>query len=68
MNLLTTKDLGNYFNRSSRTILRWRRRGIIPPPDRIIVGSPFWQKETVEAVGKISASELKTEYAAEDLQ
>ncbi len=49
--LLTVKDLAKYFKRTPRTIYRWRREGILPPPDRVLAGSPYWDGETVAEIG-----------------
>ena len=52
--LLTVNDLARMFRRSHRTIHRWRQKGIIPPTDRKVAGSPFWEADTIAIIGKPS--------------
>jgi hypothetical protein len=45
--LLPTSGVGARYNRSSRTIDRWVREGVIPPP-RYIRGLKYWDEEELD--------------------
>jgi hypothetical protein len=41
--------LSERYRRSPRTIHRWKREKILPPPDVTINDRDFWYPETIEA-------------------
>jgi hypothetical protein len=47
--LFQNTDLTNRYGRTQRTVDRWKRKKILPPPDLIINGAPYWYPETIEA-------------------
>jgi hypothetical protein len=47
--LLRNEHLVARYKRSQRTIDRWKRDKIIPPPDLIINDTAHWYEETLEA-------------------
>jgi predicted site-specific integrase-resolvase len=38
-----------YGVRALRTIERWTRGGVLPPPDQVINGRPYWDEATLDA-------------------
>jgi hypothetical protein len=47
--LLRDAHLSERYSRSPRTINRWKREKILPPPDVTINGLDYWYPETIEA-------------------
>ena len=47
--LLRDAQLSMRYGRSPRTINRWKREKILPPPDVTIAGQDYWYQETIEA-------------------
>ena len=47
-NLLRNEHLVARYQRSQRTIDRWKRDKIIPPPDLIINDIAYWHEESLE--------------------
>jgi hypothetical protein len=47
--LLRNTDLVRRYGRTQRTVDRWRRDKVLPPPDLIINGAPYWYETTIEA-------------------
>jgi predicted site-specific integrase-resolvase len=45
---LRATDLAARYGADPRTIYRWRKTGVLPPPDFIINGAPFWSEEVIE--------------------
>lgn len=37
---------------SPSTRRRWQQAGIIPPPDRVIAGKPYWFESTLRGMGR----------------
>ena len=48
-NLLRDAHLSKRYDRTPRTINRWKREKILPPPDGAINGRDYWYPETIEA-------------------
>jgi hypothetical protein len=48
-NLLRDAHLSERYDRTPRTINRWKREKILPPPDMTIEGFDYWYPETIEA-------------------
>jgi len=48
-NLLRDAHLSERYDRTPRTINRWKREKILPPPDITIEGFDYWYPETIEA-------------------
>ena len=61
--LLQNADLSRRYGRSQRTVDRWKRDNILPPPDLVINGIPYWHEATIETnerarlSGKASAAD-----------
>jgi hypothetical protein len=47
--LLRDMHLSVRYSRTPRTINRWKREKILPPPDLTINGLDYWYPETIEA-------------------
>jgi len=47
--LLRNTDLLNRYGKTQRTIDRWKRDKILPPPDLVINGAPYWHEATIVA-------------------
>jgi hypothetical protein len=47
--VLRNEHLVARYKRSQRTIDRWKRTGILPPPDMTINNIAYWWEETIEA-------------------
>jgi hypothetical protein len=45
---LRAADLAARYGADPRTIYRWRKTGVPPPPDFIINNAPFWDEATIE--------------------
>jgi hypothetical protein len=45
---LRATDLAARYGADPRTIYRWRKAGVLPPPDFIINNAPFWDEESIE--------------------
>jgi len=48
-NLLRDAHLSKRYDRTPRTINRWKYLKILPPPDLTIEGFDYWYPETIEA-------------------
>lgn len=44
---------------SDMTLFRWVRKGVIPPPDRVIEGKRFWRESTIDRALGLSDHEQK---------
>jgi len=42
--------LAERWQRTTRTIARWKDEGVLPEPDLRIHGIPYWAEETIEKV------------------
>ena len=47
--LLRDIHLSKRYDRTPRTINRWKYLGILPPADLTIAGQDYWYPETIEA-------------------
>jgi hypothetical protein len=47
--LLRDAHLSKRYDRTPRTINRWKYLGILPPADLTIAGQDYWYPETIEA-------------------
>ncbi len=47
-NLLHNQHLVERYKRSQRTLDRWKRDKILPAPDMVINGKPYWYETTIE--------------------
>lgn len=47
--LLGYRELSQRLYRSVKTLRNWKCNGLLPPPDGILSGSPFWRDETITA-------------------
>jgi hypothetical protein len=45
--LLTQRALRDRYGRCAKTILRWRKLGILPAPDAVIRGEPYWRESVI---------------------
>ena len=45
------EELAAAFNRTTRTIRKWRQLGIVPPPHRIY-REPYWTQEQFDKITK----------------
>ena len=61
--LLRNADLINRYGRTQRTVDRWKRDKILPPPDLVINGAPYWYPETIEANERARLSSKASEAA-----
>jgi hypothetical protein len=46
--LFQNTDLTNRYGRTQRTVDRWKQKKILPPPDLVINGAPYWYETTIE--------------------
>jgi hypothetical protein len=46
--LIRNQDLVARYQKTQRTLDRWKADGILPPPDVIIHDVPYWYPETIE--------------------
>jgi len=46
--MLRATHLADRYNVTDRTIFRWRKTGVLPEPDLIIHGQPYWTEENIE--------------------
>jgi hypothetical protein len=47
--LLGRRAVGQrYGGKSSRTVERWKKRRVIPPPDLMILNREYWYEDTLE--------------------
>lgn len=53
--LLDVTDVARFFKRSKDTIRRWVAEGVLPPPDRVLKGRPYWTPAQIGQVGKARA-------------
>ena len=49
---LSRRHLVARYGRGGRTIRRWIKDGILPPPDFTISGYEYWYEETIEAADR----------------
>jgi hypothetical protein len=56
--LLPSRAVGErYGGKHTRTISRWWRAGVIPPPDAVVHGRPYWAEETLDRHDRERAAE-----------
>jgi DNA-binding transcriptional MerR regulator len=48
LGLLPARGVADRYGVSLRTLDRWLKRKIIPPPDRVINGRRYWYLESLE--------------------
>jgi len=49
--------LAKRYNRHPRTPKRWDEQGLLPPPDAVRNGVPYWSEETLDAHDRQSVAE-----------
>ena len=47
--MLRASHLARRYRVDPRTITRWQKSGVLPPPDLRINGLPYWNEETIAA-------------------
>ena len=52
--------LAERYGCSKRTIDRWRKRGVIPPPDATVMGHDLWLDRTLDAADKANTAKAAT--------
>ncbi len=62
--LLRNTDLINRYGKTQRTLDRWKRDKILPPPDLVINGAPYWHEATIEANERTRLSGKASDKAA----
>lgn len=48
--LINQPSLARKLDRTESTVRRWRKSGIIPPPDKTIHDRPYWYSSTLHEV------------------
>ncbi|GHA69948.1 helix-turn-helix transcriptional regulator [Streptomyces termitum] len=48
-NLWSYKDIAAHIRVQPDTVRSYRKHGLLPPPDRVESGKPYWYAETVRA-------------------
>jgi hypothetical protein len=46
--MLRASHLARRYRVDPRTITRWQKSGVLPPPDLRINGLPYWDESTIE--------------------
>jgi len=46
--MLRASHLARRYRVDPRTITRWQKSGVLPPPDLRINGLPYWNESTIE--------------------
>ena len=46
--MLRASHLARRYRVDPRTITRWQKAGVLPPPDLRINGLPYWNESTIE--------------------
>jgi len=62
--LLRNTDLIHRYGRTQRTLDRWKLDKILPAPDLVINGAPYWYETTIEANEKTRLSGKPSEAAS----
>ena len=44
--------LEQFYGISASTRRRWQEAGVIPRPDRVIAGKPYWFESTLRSIGR----------------
>lgn len=48
MNPVGVNEIAELLCVKPKTVHQWRTRGIFPPPDGTVSGTPWWEREVVE--------------------
>jgi hypothetical protein len=64
--MLRATHLAARYDVDPRTINRWRKAGVLPEPDLIIRGMPYWNESTIETNERerLSAQTVRSSAAA----